>query len=93
MAKRPDSSASVLDPEPKAILQDPVLPAPIKPLQTKKSSVITFRLSKHVDGPFPGLWELVVLKTDGTIDEVISDADMLQYCLDNLHQSLENRGF
>jgi hypothetical protein len=64
----------------------------IAQIKSQRSTEIHFRLSKHVDGPFPGLWELAVMKPDGTVDEIISDADMLQYCLDNLHQVLENKG-
>lgn len=54
----------------------------------------TFRLRRvRVPQEFRGLWELALLDDDGNIKKRISDADALNFCLDNLMGELETEGF
>jgi hypothetical protein len=52
----------------------------------------TFRLTRHKDGGFKGLWELAMLDGNGKLIEVIDDANALPYCVDNIQGVLENSG-
>lgn len=61
------------------------------PANNNRSMEITFRFRKHVGGNFAGLWELAVVR-DGKVEQVISDADGLMFCIDNLSQIMENLG-
>lgn len=63
---------------------------------------LIFRYRRHKDGikSFDNLWELTILKVKPGIDlskvfdiEVISDADMMTYCLDNQQGYIEAKGF
>lgn len=53
----------------------------------------TFKLRQHKEGNFRGLWELSLIDKNGKVDKMISDADALNFCLDNLMGELENDGF
>lgn len=53
----------------------------------------TFRLRRHKGGSFNGLWELTILDKKGQVSKMISDADSLVYCLENLQGEMESEGF
>lgn len=55
----------------------------------------TFRIRRHVGGHWggQGLWELALLNDNGAVKKLISDADGLTFCLDNLMGELESDGF
>jgi hypothetical protein len=53
----------------------------------------TFRLRKHKSGNFSGLWELTLLDKKGNVERLISDADALNFCMDNMMGELEGDGF
>lgn len=53
----------------------------------------TFRLRKHIKGNFSGLWELSILDLNGMAKKVVSDADALNFCLENLQGELEAEGY
>jgi hypothetical protein len=58
------------------------------------SESFTFRLRQWQNTQFSGLWELSVMdKTGRQVEQIISDADALSNCLENLAAILENRGF
>lgn len=73
----------------------PEKPVDAKP-KTKFGATYIFRLRKQIQGPFPNLWELAVLdeKTckDAGVKKIISDADALTFCLDNLQGEFEADG-
>jgi hypothetical protein len=52
-----------------------------------------FKLRQHKTGNFAGLWELSRINSYGKVDKMISDADALTYCLENLQGELEDDGF
>lgn len=52
-----------------------------------------YRLRQHSGGPFKGLWELTRLNKMGHPIKVISDADALNFCLENLMGEMEIDGF
>lgn len=66
----------------------------VKP-QSTFDKTYTFRLRRHKGGSFHGLWELAILKDDqqARIKKTISDADALNFCLDNLMGELEADGY
>lgn len=53
----------------------------------------TFKLRQYKEGNFSGLWELTLIDRLGKVQKMISDADALTYCLENLQGELENDGF
>lgn len=53
----------------------------------------TFRLRQHKEPPFRGLWELSLVNHMGRVDKMISDADALNFCIDNLMGELETDGY
>ncbi len=54
----------------------------------------TFRLRQHnKKSNFSGLWELAILDNAGNIAKLISDADALNFCIDNLMGELETEGY
>lgn len=53
----------------------------------------TFRLRRHKAGSFSGLWELAMLDQSGQVLKIISDADALNFCMDNVMGELEGDGF
>lgn len=54
----------------------------------------TFRLRQHnKKSNFPGLWELAILDGKGEVAKLISDADALNFCIDNLMGELESEGY
>jgi hypothetical protein len=60
-----------------------------------KDIEFTFRLRRpaHPKNPaFKGLWELTIKDSENSEWEIISDADGLYYCLENVHGILENMG-
>ena len=64
----------------------------ITPPDPNGEVTVTFRLRRHGMGNFKGLWELATVDQKGKVIEIISDADALLYCLDNLHGILEDAG-
>ncbi len=52
-----------------------------------------FKLRQHIQGNFKGLWELNLIDDLGKVEKVISDADALNYCLENLMGELEADGY
>ncbi len=54
-----------------------------------------FRLRMHSSGPFSGqsMWELTRMNDDGTELKIVSDADKLENCLDNLVGELQADGY
>jgi len=73
-----------------ALRRPPTKVIPEPPIQGDLA--ITFRVRRHSAGSFKGLWELAIMDEKGRVKEVISDADALLYCLDNLHGILEDQG-
>lgn len=74
-------------------------PAPVveqKPPKVKWGATYVFRLRRQAEGPFPNLWELSILDSkacgNAPVKKLISDADALVYCLDNLQGELEAAG-
>lgn len=71
--------------------------SPPKPVNQKPSAqfgkTYNFKLRQHISGNFPGLWELSLINKEGKVEKMISDADALPYCLENLQGELENDGF
>lgn len=67
-----------------------------KAVDKKFGATYVFRLRKHNGGPFPNLWELSILDPKGCekaqVKKLISDADSLVYCLDNMQGQLEDDG-
>ena len=58
------------------------------------SECFTFRLRQWKNTQFAGLWELCVMDKNGkSVDVMITDADALTNCLENIGAILENRGF
>ncbi len=54
----------------------------------------TFRFRQHnKNSNFSGLWEFAILDEKGNIEKLISDADALNFCIDNLMGELESEGF
>lgn len=53
----------------------------------------TFRLRRISSGNFASLWELARLNRVGGVEKIISDADALPYCVENLMGELEAEGF
>lgn len=53
-----------------------------------------FRLRLHIEGPFAqqSLWELAQIAEDGK-ELIISDADKLQNCLDNMVGVFQQEGY
>lgn len=53
-----------------------------------------FRLRLHIEGPFAqqSLWELAQITPDGK-ELIISDADKLQNCLDNMVGVFQQEGY
>ena len=52
-----------------------------------------FRLRQHKGDNFAGLWELAMLDPKGNILKIISDADALNFCIENLMGELEADGY
>jgi hypothetical protein len=79
--------------------QKPIVTPPKQqemPLENKAATFgpsFTIRLRQHKEGNFSGLWELSILNQYGLIEKMISDADALTYCLENLQGILEDEGF
>lgn len=69
--------------------------AAVKP-KIKWGQTYVFRLRRQAEGPFPNLWELSILDpkscANAPVKKLISDADALTYCLDNLQGELEADG-
>lgn len=57
------------------------------------SEPFLFRFRQVKSGPFGGLWELAVMKPNGKIDEMVTDADALPNVLALLENIFINRGF
>ncbi len=55
--------------------------------------VYNFRLRRIKGGSFHGLWELCLMDDHGDIIKTLSDADALNYCIENLQGELETDGF
>lgn len=53
----------------------------------------TFRLRRHHQDNFSGLWELCIMGKNGQVIKQLADADALNYCLENLQGELEVEGF
>ena len=53
----------------------------------------TFKLRQHKEGNFRGLWELSLIDNLGKVKKMVSDADALPYCLENLQGELESDGY
>ncbi len=51
-----------------------------------------FRLRQHEGDNFPGLWDVDRMDQDGNVLEIISQADALTYCLENVQGKLEEDG-
>lgn len=70
---------------------DPTTPTP----KFQFGPSYTFRLRLHIAGPFAGqsLWELATLDENGQDKKIISDADKLENCLDNLVGELQADGY
>lgn len=71
-------------------------PQPSTPEQhsTAFDKAYTFRLRRHATGStFPGLWEMTMLDPKGKVIKTISDADALNFCMENLMGEMENEGF
>lgn len=66
----------------------------VEPIKTgaKMSDGYTFRLRQHLDGNFRGLWELARLDEKGKVVRMISDADALTFCIENMQGVLEDDG-
>lgn len=52
-----------------------------------------FRLRRIKSGNFAGLWELCKMSPTGQVEQTISDADNLNFCIENMQGELENDGF
>ncbi len=52
-----------------------------------------FKLRQHKEGNFSGLWELSLIDNLGKVEKLISDADALNFCMENLMGELENDGY
>lgn len=68
----------------------------LKPSPTKESvfgRTYNFRLRQHKKGNFSGLWELAIVDARGNVVKMISDADALNFCFDNMMGELENDGY
>jgi hypothetical protein len=64
-------------------------------VNNNKDIEFTFRLRRPVNPvnpAFKGLWELAVKDSEGAEWEIVSDADGLYFCLENVHGILENMG-
>lgn len=59
----------------------------------KFDQTYTFRVRRHRQGSFAGLWELCLLDEVGRVKKMISDADALIFCMENLMGELEMDGF
>jgi hypothetical protein len=70
-------------------------PAPAPQVKEKFTfgKTYTFRLRQHHGDNFAGLWELAILNKMNHPIKVISDADALNFCMENLMGELENDGF
>lgn len=65
-----------------------------KDLKPKEySDAFTFRFRKIKNGSFSGLWELSVMKANGKVDEIITDADSLPNVLEMIGNIFANKGF
>lgn len=53
----------------------------------------TYRLRRITGGNFSGLWELARLNRMGHVEKLLSDADALNFCMENLQGDLEEEGF
>lgn len=74
------------------------VPEPKQPLTNQKPSTqfgktYRFKLRQHSQGNFRGLWELSLIDNLGKVEKMISDADALNYCLENLQGELEADGY
>ena len=68
---------------------------PLVKIDENKDLSFCFRLKRYAKPKnpyFKGLWELCVIDEEGKVLEVVSDADGLYYCLENVHGILENMG-
>lgn len=73
----------------------------LKPEQFEFNKPYIFRLRQYRkrinpkpdEADFGGLWELCILDERGKVIEMISDADALNYCIENLQGRLEDAGF
>lgn len=63
------------------------------PPATQYSEPFTFRFRKIENGSFAGLWELAVLKPNGKVDEIVTDADALPNVLEAIGNIFANRGY
>ena len=72
----------------------PVEPPKMALIGPKMSKGYTFRLRQHLTGNFHGLWELAILNANdqGSAYKIISDADALNFCMENLMGELEAEG-
>lgn len=51
------------------------------------------KIRQHSGGNFSGLWDCALLTNLGKVEKMISEADALTYCLENLQGELESDGY
>lgn len=69
-------------------------PVPRDTDRTRYRTVFNFRIAQH-EGPaeINNLWDLMTIDKNGTVLELIVDADSLGACVDNLSALMEEEGF
>lgn len=69
-------------------------PLIVTPPDSMFGCTFTFRFRQHnKTSNFSGLWEFAMLDENGKVTKLISDADALNFCIDNLMGELESEGF
>lgn len=53
----------------------------------------TFRFRQYKNTQFAGLWELSAIRQDGSVEQIITDADALPNVLNLIGNIFENKGF
>lgn len=54
---------------------------------------LRFSIKRIAKGEFKNLWELCAINEDGSVDELIVDADSLTSCIGHMGMVFENRGY
>jgi len=71
-------------------------PQPEPESKIRFGATYVFRLRKQIEGPFINLWELSLLDSKACdkapVKRIISDADALTFCMENLQGELEADG-
>lgn len=65
----------------------------VKTFKPEYDTALRFAIKRISKGEFKNLWELSALNEDGSLDELIVDADSLGACIDHMSMIFENRGY